>query len=198
MEAAKEQAEATVSSMPKVVSRTEHAALRTKYEDTYQKNGGQGLTGAQHPQELVRSDRRFMRFTEFVSREDADVAPVGAVVDHSMGTRRGHAAIGDRGACLMCAFRYPNKAAFQRITPNIFSRYANRLVGGARLRPQGQGRQGPQHGAALVRAVAILRAPGPQSRHQEGQQRAQLGGLSGGGQGGHPGEGALPDHSAGM
>ena len=29
----------------------------------------------------------------------------------------------------MCAFRYPNKAAFQRITPNIFSCYANHFVG---------------------------------------------------------------------
>ncbi|CAJ1331623.1 unnamed protein product, partial [Effrenium voratum] len=77
---------------------------------------------------------------------DADVAPVGAVIDHSTGTIKvkkgavqnsrpsGPEELRVRldlvaNAILMCAFRYPNKAAFQQITPNIFSRYANHLLG---------------------------------------------------------------------
>ena len=74
------------------------------------------------------------------------MAPVGAVIDHSTGTIKvkkgavqnsrpsGPEELRVRldlvaNAILMCAFRYPNKAAFQRITPNIFSRYANHLLG---------------------------------------------------------------------
>ncbi|CAJ1359189.1 unnamed protein product [Effrenium voratum] len=58
---------------------------------------------------------RFMHLTEFVSREDADVAPVGAVIDHSTGrwARAKHAPEELRvrldlvaNAILMCAFRY--------------------------------------------------------------------------------------------
>ena len=146
----KVEAEATVSSMPKVVSRTEHAALRSKYEDTYQKMEDR-VTPAPGTLEnlfdqIKQGEWRFMHLTEFVSREDADVAPVGAVIDHSTGTIKvkkgavqnsrpsGPEELRVRldlvaNAILMCAFRYPNKAAFQRITPNIFSRYANHLLG---------------------------------------------------------------------
>ncbi|CAJ1392764.1 unnamed protein product [Effrenium voratum] len=146
----KVEAEATVSSMPKVVSRTEHAALRSKYEDTYQKMEDR-VTPAPSTLEnlfdqIEQGEWRFMHLTEFVSREDADVAPVGAVIDHSTGTIKvkkgavqnsrpsGPEELRVRldlvaNAILMCAFRYPNKAAFQRITPNIFSRYANHLLG---------------------------------------------------------------------
>ena len=86
----KVEAEATVSSMPKVVSRTEHAALRSKYEDTYQKMEDR-VTPAPGTLEnlfdqIEQGEWRFMHLTEFVSREDADVAPVGAVIDHSTGT----------------------------------------------------------------------------------------------------------------
>ena len=146
----KVEAEATVSSMPKVVSRTEHAALRSKYEDTYQKMEDR-VTPAPGTLEnlfdqIEQGEWRFMHLTEFVSREDADVAPVGAVIDHSTGAIKvkkgavqnsrpsGPEELRVRldlvaNAILMCAFRYPNKVAFQRITPNIFSRYANHLLG---------------------------------------------------------------------
>ena len=84
------EAEATVSSMPKVVSRTERAALRAKYKDTYQKMEDR-VTPAPSTLEnlfgqIEQGEWRFMHLTEFVSREDADVAPVGAVTDRSTGT----------------------------------------------------------------------------------------------------------------
>ncbi|CAJ1332305.1 unnamed protein product [Effrenium voratum] len=126
----KVEAEATVSSMPKVVSRTEHAALRSKYEDTYQKMEDR-VTPAPGTLEnlfdqIEQGEWRFMHLTEFVSREDADVAPVGAVIDHSTGTIKVK-----KGAVQNSRPSGPEelRAAFQRITPNIFSRYANHLLG---------------------------------------------------------------------
>ena len=181
-------------------------ACSARYEDTYQKMEDR-VTPAPRTLEnlfdqIEQGKWRFMHLTEFVSREDADVAPVGAVIDHSTGrwARAKHAPEELRvrldlvaNAILMCAFRYGISADHAQ----HFQPLRQPPSGGARLRSPGQGRQGPQHGAALFRA-AVLRVPGPQGRHQEGQQRAQLGGLPGGGHGGHPGEGALPDHSTGM
>ncbi|CAJ1386988.1 unnamed protein product [Effrenium voratum] len=168
-------------------------------------NGGQGHTGARHPREPVRPDRAGRVAVHAPHRvrqqggRGCGTSRSGHRPQHGhdqgeegggselAAIRAGRAAgkVGSRGQ------RHPDVRVPLPEQGGIPADHAQHLqslrqppAGGARLRSKGQGRKGPQHGAALLRAAAILRVPDPQGCHQEGQQGAQLGGLSGGGHGG--------------
>ena len=124
-----------MSTMPKVVSRTERAALRSKHEDTYQKMEDKVTPAPSTLENLFEVIDRSTGTIKVKKGAMQNLQPSGL---EELRVRLDLMA----NAILMCAFRYPNKAAFQRITPNSFSRYANHLLGEHVF-----GRQKPQHGA---------------------------------------------------
>ena len=144
----KAEAEASVSSLPISLPKVEVQDLIKKFETAHYKLEDK-ITPAASTLELIfdqveNGELKTMYLQQFLSREDAEVEPVGAMLDKS-GTvkiKKGYGetkepASGEElrhrlkivsHAFLMCQLKYPQRTIFQDLTPQDFLQYADYLL----------------------------------------------------------------------
>lgn len=143
----KAEAEASNLGMPMAVNRTEAHDLKRKFEQVHylldDKSTPANSTLEQVFDQVEHGEWRPLLLVQFLSREDAEVEPFGAVIDKtgSVKIKKGYAETAEprtpeelrsrlKLVChtyIMAAMKYPQKATIQGLQPHHFQRYADYL-----------------------------------------------------------------------
>ena len=145
----KAEAEASTLGMPMAVNRTEAQDLKRKFEQIHYAIDDKA-TPANSTLELVfdqveHGEWRALLLVQFLSREDSEVEPFGAIIDKtgSVKIKKGFAETSEPKSpeelrarlkivahtYIMAAMKYPQKAILQAVQPHHFQRYADYLMG---------------------------------------------------------------------
>ena len=145
----KAEAEATTSNMPISVNKVEVFDLRKKFERLHDKLEDKVAPASSTLEllfdEIENGEFKVRFLVQFLSRDDAEVDPLGAVIDRS-GTvkiRKGYGETTEPKTAeelrhrikvmghsyMMCGLKYPHRAALQGLTPQDFMQLADYLLG---------------------------------------------------------------------
>ena len=145
----KAEAEAASASMPMTLPKVEVRDLKRKFEATYYAIDDK-VTPAPSTIEILcdqieNGEFKVMLITQFLSRDDAEVEPVGAVIDRtgSVKIRKGYGETKEPKTSeelrqrvrvlghgyVMCGIKYPQRAVFHDLEPQDFVHYVDYLLG---------------------------------------------------------------------
>ena len=145
----KAEAEASIASLPPPMNKTEAQDLKVRFEQAHYKLEDKvwPATGTLEVlfDQVESGEWRHMALVQFLSKEDQESEPLGATIDKS-GTVKIRKGYGEgkppktpeelrQKIKLMChtylfvQLKYPNKEVLRDVTPNLFSKLADYLLG---------------------------------------------------------------------
>ena len=150
----KMEAEAALSRMPKAVNKVELRDIRDSFERAYYVLEEKAMPAAStlelHFDQVDNGEWKAMMLTQYLSRDDAEAESWGATVDSSgnIKVKRGYSdgpkpkntedlrarvkLVGH--TYIMAMLKYPHKTTLQGLTPTVFQKYIDHLLGGFALR----------------------------------------------------------------
>eukprot|EP00438_Fugacium_kawagutii_P023532 Skav200887 [mRNA] locus=scaffold1581:40043:56652:+ [translate_table: standard] len=143
------EAEATITKMPPPINKVEAQDLRIRFEQMFYRMDDKVCpsTGTleQIFEQVEAGEWKVMALVEFMSREDQETEPLGAVIDRSgavkvkkgYGESKPPAGSEDLRARLklvghtfmMAMLKYPNRAVLRDLSPNVFHKLSDYLLG---------------------------------------------------------------------
>ena len=158
----KAEAEASIASLPPPMNKTEAQDLKVRFEQAHYKLEDKvwPATGTLEVlfDQVESGEWRHMALMQFLSKEDQESEPLGATIDKS-GTVKIRKGYGEgkppktpeelrQKIKLMChtylfvQLKYPNKEVLRDVTPNLFSKLADYLLGNISLASRPRMRKG--------------------------------------------------------
>ena len=145
----KSEAEASTSNLPMALQKVEVQDLRKRFEQAHYKMEEKTAPAASTLEllcdQVENGEFKVLMLVQFLSKEDAEVDPVGCIIDRSgsVKVKRGYGETKEpvsseevrqrmkvmAHAYLMTGLKYPQRAVFQGLEPQDFTQYVDYLMG---------------------------------------------------------------------